>query len=76
MLQTLVWKLTSKSNQQKFIKNIDKTKIQGLYIHCPGAVPYDGPSAGAAITTCIYSVLNNKINNTIAMTGEINLQDV
>jgi len=34
-----------------------------------------GPSAGTAITTVIYSLLNNKkIKNTIAITGEINLQ--
>jgi ATP-dependent Lon protease len=35
----------------------------------------DGPSAGTAITTTIYSLLNNKrIKKDIAITGEINLQ--
>ena len=50
--------------------------MQGIHIHCPeGAVPKDGPSAGTAITVCIYSLLNSKkIKNNIAITGEINLQ--
>ena len=51
-------------------------KLQGIHIHCPdGAVPKDGPSAGAAITTAIYSLLTNKkINHLFGITGEINLQ--
>jgi len=74
--KTLAWKLTSKTKQKKFIKNSAETKMQGIHIHCPeGATPKDGPSAGTAITTAIYSIFNNKkIKNTIAITGEINLQ--
>jgi ATP-dependent Lon protease len=47
----------------------------GIHIHCPdGSTPKDGPSAGTAITTTIYSLFNNrKIKNTIAITGEITL---
>ena len=47
-----------------------------IHIHCPdGATPKDGPSAGCAITICILSLLmNKKINNKMAITGEINLQ--
>ena len=47
----------------------------GLHIHCPdAAMPKDGPSAGITITTAILSRLSNlKIKNTIAMTGEIDL---
>ena len=47
----------------------------GIHIHCPdGSTPKDGPSAGTAITTALYSLLNNKkIKNTIAITGEITL---
>ena len=38
-------------------------------------MPKDGPSAGTAITTVLYSLLNDKkIKNHIAITGEINLQ--
>ena len=74
--KTLAWKLTDKKNQNKLSKIFEKTKLQGIHIHCPeGAVPKDGPSAGTAITTAIYSLLNNKIiKKDVAITGEINLQ--
>tara|TARA_B100001758_G_scaffold171495_2_gene148425 strand:+ start:27972 stop:31151 length:3180 start_codon:yes stop_codon:yes gene_type:complete len=57
-------------------KKMITDKLQGIHIHCPdGAVPKDGPSAGAAITTAIYSlILNKKINHLYGITGEINLQ--
>ena len=50
-------------------------KLFGIHLHCPeGAVKKDGPSAGAAITLVIYSLLTNiKINNEVALTGEIDL---
>ena len=60
----------------KIDKIVEDYKNIGLHIHVPeGATPKDGPSAGAAITTAIYSVLmNKKINNLVALTGEISLQ--
>ncbi len=71
---TLAWKLTSSTNQLKFTNLLNKTN-NGIHIHCPeGAVPKDGPSAGTAITCCIYSLLNEKpINRMYAITGEIDL---
>jgi hypothetical protein len=56
-------------------KEIQQTIQNGLHIHCPdGSTPKDGPSAGAAITTTIYSLFNNlKIKRNIAITGEITL---
>ena len=74
--KTLAWKLTTKAKKTKLVKEFEKTKLQGIHIHCPeGAVPKDGPSAGTAITTAIYSLLNNKvIKKDVAITGEINLQ--
>ena len=74
--KTLAWKLTKKNEQEKLCKTFKKTKLQGIHIHCPeGATPKDGPSAGTAITTAIYSLFNNKrIKKDIAITGEINLQ--
>lgn len=71
---TLAWDLTS-SEQKKEIRHehsIEKN-INGIHIHCPeGATPKDGPSAGTAITTAIYSILNQKkIKYNIAITGEI-----
>ena len=74
--KSLAWKLTSAETQKKLLKQFEETKTQCLHIHCPeGATPKDGPSAGTAITTVIYSLLNNKkIIHNLAITGEINLQ--
>jgi len=71
---TLAWGLTSLENQTR-IRDLYEGNKHGIHIHCPeGSVPKDGPSAGAAITTVIYSLLNSKkIKNEIAMTGEISL---
>jgi len=46
-----------------------------LHIHVPeGATPKDGPSAGIAMVSAIASILSDrKINNKIAMTGEVTL---
>ena len=69
---TLAWELTDEETKRK-IREINA--MQGIHIHCPeGSVPKDGPSAGAAITTAIYSLFNGrKIKNHIAITGEISL---
>ena len=74
--KTLAWNLTDSKLKKYWLKIFNDTKCQGLHIHCPeGAVSKDGPSAGAAITVAIYSLLNKKkIPNNIAITGEINLQ--
>jgi len=67
---TLAWDLTSKQVKEEYsVSNI----LNGIHIHCPeGSTPKDGPSAGTAITTAIYSLLNNKkIKYNIAITGEI-----
>ena len=49
---------------------------RGLHVHVPeGATPKDGPSAGAAVTTAIYSLLTGTpIRNEVAVTGEICLR--
>jgi len=46
-----------------------------LHIHVPeGATPKDGPSAGIAMVSVIASILSgNKIDNKVAMTGEVTL---
>ena len=63
---------------RKIDKIVEDYKNIGFHIHVPeGATPKDGPSAGAAITTAIYSVLmKKKINNMFALTGEISLQGI
>lgn len=47
-----------------------------VHIHVPeGAVPKDGPSAGAAMTTALVSAFTKKkINRLIGMTGEVTLR--
>jgi len=74
--KTLAWTLLEEQKMEELIKLFEKTKLQGIHVHCPeGAVPKDGPSAGTAITMVIYSLLSNKkIKNNIAITGEVCLQ--
>ena len=74
--KTLALSLIEKPQMKKLVKEFEETKMQGIHIHVPeGATPKDGPSAGAAITLVIYSLLTNKkIKNNFAITGEISLQ--
>ena len=75
--KTLAWDLTPQVNKNKIINLFNKKKLScGIHIHCPeGATPKDGPSAGTAITIALFSLFNNKkIKNTIAITGEMNLE--
>jgi ATP-dependent Lon protease len=74
--KTLAWGLLEENKMEELLKQFEKTKLQGIHVHCPeGAVPKDGPSAGTAITIVIYSLLSNKkIKNNVAITGEICLQ--
>ena len=59
-------------NMRDYLENKWKS---GFHVHAPsGATPKDGPSAGCAFTTAFVSrILNKKIKNDIAMTGEIDL---
>jgi ATP-dependent Lon protease len=49
---------------------------QDLHVHVPeGATPKDGPSAGVAMVSALYSVISGKpLRRDVAMTGEITLR--
>jgi ATP-dependent Lon protease len=77
MKESIHFSLTLAMNLLKnsFITEFMKKYPYGLHIHTPdGSTPKDGPSAGAAFTTVFIStILNMKIKNNVAMTGEIDL---
>jgi Lon-like ATP-dependent protease len=51
-----------------------KIKDYDIHINFPGGIPVDGPSAGAAMATAIYSALQQvPVNNLVAMTGELSV---
>jgi len=46
-----------------------------IHLNFPGGMPIDGPSAGIAIATAIYSAIKNSpISSDIAMTGEMSIR--
>jgi ATP-dependent Lon protease len=57
---------------------IDPTSFErtDIHVHVPaGAIPKDGPSAGVAMFTALYSLMSNRtVRSDTAMTGEISLR--
>jgi endopeptidase La len=74
--KTVAWNLIPNKCKERLNKEWKDFGNTGIHIHCPdGSTPKDGPSAGAAITTAIISMLlREPVDNKIAMTGEINLK--
>jgi len=75
MTAALTW---VRSNAEKYGIDPDFFRKQDIHIHVPsGAVPKDGPSAGAAMVTSLVSLLSGRpIKNLLAMTGEMTLSGV
>lgn len=65
-----------KANTKEYKIDSKLLEENDIHIHVPeGAVNKDGPSAGITITTALISLLKDKkVDNTIAMTGEITLR--
>jgi ATP-dependent Lon protease len=75
MTAALTW---VRSNADKYGIDPDFFRKQDIHIHVPsGAVPKDGPSAGAAMVTSLVSLLSGRpVRNRLAMTGEMTLSGI
>ena len=46
-----------------------------IHVNFPGGIPLDGPSAGVAMATAVFSAIKKtKVNNTVALTGELSIR--
>jgi ATP-dependent Lon protease len=75
MTAALTW---TRANTERYGIDPDFFRRQDIHIHVPsGAVPKDGPSAGAAMVTALVSLLTNRpLREGVAMTGEMTLSGV
>ena len=75
MTAALTW---VRSNGMRYGIDPDFFRKQDIHIHVPsGAVPKDGPSAGAAMVTSLVSLLSGRpVRDRVAMTGEMTLSGV
>ena len=71
---TVAWSLVDEEIKSH-LQSVWKNNPAGIHIHFPdGSTNKNGPSAGLAICSCLYSLLTGRyIRNDIAMTGEIDL---
>jgi ATP-dependent Lon protease len=75
MTAALTW---TRANAERYGIDPDFFRKQDIHIHVPsGAVPKDGPSAGAAMVTALVSLLTGRrVREGLAMTGEMTLSGV
>ena len=78
--RTMRRKSMAKSSMENVItvlrKNLHlRPQDYDIHVNFPGATPVDGPSAGVAIVTAIYSAITGrKVSNVVAMTGEVSIR--
>jgi ATP-dependent Lon protease len=75
MTAALTW---TRANGERYGIDPDFFRKHDIHIHVPsGAVPKDGPSAGAAMVTALVSLLSGRpVREGLAMTGEMTLSGV
>jgi ATP-dependent Lon protease len=75
MTAALTW---TRANAESYGIDPDFFRKQDIHVHVPsGAVPKDGPSAGAAMVTALVSLLTGRpVKDRLAMTGEMTLSGV
>src|SRR5260370_2337180 len=75
MTAALTW---TRGNGERYGIDPDFFRKQDIHIHVPsGAVPKDGPSAGAAMVTALVSLLSGRpVKDRLAMTGEMTLSGI
>src|SRR5215467_14226160 len=75
MTAALTW---TRANADRYGIDPDFFRKHDIHIHVPsGAVPKDGPSAGAAMVTALVSLLSGwPVKDRLAMTGEMTLSGV
>jgi ATP-dependent Lon protease len=75
MTAALTW---VRANAERYGIDPDFFRKHDVHIHVPsGAVPKDGPSAGAAMVTALVSLLTGRpVKDRLAMTGEMTLSGV
>jgi ATP-dependent Lon protease len=75
MTAALTW---VRANADRYGIDPDFFRKHDIHIHVPsGAVPKDGPSAGAAMVTALVSLLTGRpVRDRLAMTGEMTLSGI
>lgn len=76
--RTLRRKSMARSSVDNVLTVLRRTDIDPyayhLHLNFPGGVPLDGPSAGIAMASAIYSAIKGiRVDNRLAMTGELSI---